>query len=116
MTLKICITEEGTTSVNTEITISEYLKPIEADHPGKDRLRLILDHFQITGPYGKHQCLLFDPLGMSLTKFRNMFPTRTLDKKLLQQSLQLILLGLDFLHQAGVVHTGNLNRWPVQLL
>ncbi|KAF3000666.1 hypothetical protein E8E13_000585 [Curvularia kusanoi] len=105
LTLKVCITQGDSLDVNNEVAISKYLKPIEADHPGKDRLRLVLHDFEIAGAHGKHQCLIFDPLGMSLAKFRNMFPTRTLDKQLLQESLQLILLGLDFLHQAGVVHT-----------
>ncbi|KAH6630146.1 kinase-like domain-containing protein [Chaetomium sp. MPI-SDFR-AT-0129] len=68
-------------------------------------LRLVLDEFRITGPHGTHQCLVFAPLGMSFTKFRNLFPERGLEKVLLQQTLLLVLLGLDFLHQAGVVHT-----------
>ncbi|KAL6169665.1 hypothetical protein ACJQWK_04671 [Exserohilum turcicum] len=105
LALKVCITQKGTLKLNSEMAISQHLKPIEAEHPGKDLLRLVLDDFQIAGPHGMHQCLLFTPLGMSYTNFRNMFPTRTLSKQLLQESLLLILLGLDFLHQAGVVHT-----------
>ncbi|SPQ26008.1 b1b38639-ff8f-442c-80ee-ddf63355fa02 [Thermothielavioides terrestris] len=91
---------------NNEVAVSRYLESIDAaGHPGKQLLRLVLDEFQIEGPQGTHQCLLFAPLGMSFTKFRNLFPDRGLDKVLLQQTLQLVLLGLDFLHQAGVVHT-----------
>ncbi|AEO69494.1 uncharacterized protein THITE_2146465 [Thermothielavioides terrestris NRRL 8126] len=103
LTLKICISgQEG----NNEVAVSRYLESIDAaGHPGKQLLRLVLDEFQIEGPQGTHQCLLFAPLGMSFTKFRNLFPDRGLDKVLLQQTLQLVLLGLDFLHQAGVVHT-----------
>lgn len=69
-------------------------------------LRLVQDDFQVAGPHGMHQCLVFDPLGLTFTQFRNKFPNRALNKELLQQTLQLILFGLDFLHQADVVHTG----------
>jgi hypothetical protein len=89
------------------VTVSRHLKSIDAEHPGKDLLRLVLDDFQITGPHRVHQCLLFAPLGLSYTDFRNLFPEKGLNKELLQQTLQLVLLGLDFLHQAGVVHTGS---------
>jgi hypothetical protein len=96
--------------VDNEVAISRYIKSIDAEHPGKDLLRLVLDDFQITGPYGMHQCLLFAPLGLSYTDFRDLFPEKRLSKELLQQTLQLVLLGLDFLHQAGVVHTGISHR------
>lgn len=87
------------------MAISQHLRSIDAEHPGKDLLRLVVDHFQITGPHGMHQCLLFAPLGLSYTKFRNLFPEKGLNEELLQQTLQLVLLGLDVLHQASVVHT-----------
>lgn len=35
-----------------------------------------------------------------------MLPARAFDKRLLQESLVSVILGLDFLHQIGVVHTG----------
>lgn len=99
-------------TVDNEVAISRYLKSIDAEHPGKDLLRLVLDEFQILGPHGMHQCLLFTPLGLSYTDFRNLFPEKGLSKELLQQSLQLVLLGLDSLHQAGVVHTGT-SIWTI---
>lgn len=106
LTLKVCTSQEDATKVNNEVAISRHLNSIDADHPGKGLLRLVLDDFQIAGPHGKHQCLLFAPLGLSYTDFRNRFPEKGLNKELLQQTLQLVLLGLDFLHQADVVHTG----------
>jgi hypothetical protein len=105
-TVKVCVVERESTEEHNEVIVSKHLKPIEAEHPGKELVRLVQDHFKIDGPHGTHQCLLFQPLGMSLTDFRNLLPQKAFDKRLLQQSLQLILLGLDFMHQAGVVHTG----------
>lgn len=86
---------------------------VDGQHPGRDLLRLVQDGFQLSGPHGTHQCLLFQPLGLTLTKFRNRFPGKALSKVLLQQTLQLLLLALDFLHQAKVVHTGMLDN-PVR--
>ncbi|KAI1169967.1 kinase-like domain-containing protein [Nemania sp. FL0916] len=105
LTLKICIRKRDAADVNNEVTVSQYLRTIDAEHPGKDLLRLVIDNFQINGPHGVHDCLLFSPLGISFTKFRSLFPEKGLNKVLLQQTLQLVLLGCDFLHQAGVVHT-----------
>jgi serine/threonine protein kinase len=106
LTLKICIAGQEATKVDSEVAISQYLKSIDAEHPGKQLLRLVLEDFHIADPHGMHQCLLFNPLGISFSKFRNLFPEKGLNIELLQQTLQLVLLGLDFLHQAGVVHTG----------
>jgi hypothetical protein len=66
----------------------------------------MVEDFAVTGPAGQHRCLVFEPLGLSLNAFRQLCSDRVLDKTILQQSLLLILLGVDFLHQAGVVHTG----------
>jgi hypothetical protein len=101
--LKVCTSDEETTQ---EFAISHHIKSIEADHPGKQRLRVALDGFQLNDNSHVHQCLVFAPLGLTYTQFRNMFPSKALDKDLLKQSLLMIFLGLDFSHQAGVVHTG----------
>lgn len=104
LTLKVCITGEDATD---ELAISRHIVSIEdAGHPGKARLRVVLHDFQIKGPHGSHRCLLFAPLGLTFTDLRNMFPEKAFGKDLLQKSLILILRGLDFLHQVGVVHTG----------
>jgi hypothetical protein len=106
LTLKVCIAGAGEDATN-EIAISRHIRSIEAEqHPGKARLRVVLDDFQIPGPHGSHRCLLFTPLGLTYTDFRNMLPDKAFTKVLLQQSLLLVVLGLDFMHQAGVVHTG----------
>lgn len=107
LTLKVCTTQD-TANVNNELAVSRHIASIEAaEHPGKQLLRVTRDDFQVVGAHGTHQCLVFNPLGLTFTKFRNKFPDKAFNKKLLQQTLQLVLLGLDFLHQANVVHTGS---------
>ncbi|KIX91893.1 uncharacterized protein Z520_12398 [Fonsecaea multimorphosa CBS 102226] len=102
VTLKVCIVGEDDTQ---ELAISHHIKSINAEHPGKERLRGSLDDFRIRGPYGFHQCLVFETLGVTLTNLRDLFENRALEKTLLQKVLFMIVTGLDFLHQAGVVHT-----------
>ena len=80
---------------------------IQAEHPGKARLRTVLDDFWIAGPNGEHRCLILAAHGLTYSQLRSLFPEKGLSKDLLQQSLLMILLGLDFLHQAGIVHTGS---------
>jgi hypothetical protein len=106
LTLKVGIIMQDATKVDNEVAVSQYLKSVDDNqHPGKQYLHLPLDDFQITGPHGIHQCVLFNPLGVSYTKFRCLFSEKGLHKEILQQSLQMVLLGLDLVHQAGVVHT-----------
>lgn len=45
-------------------------------------------------------------LGLNLSRLRSRFPENSIPKQLVQHTLQILLIGLDFLHQAGVVHTG----------
>ncbi|KAK8143709.1 hypothetical protein G3M48_006846 [Beauveria asiatica] len=108
LTLKICTTgEHGTRDALQEIAISNHIKSIDApDHPGKQRLRVVLDNFEVDGLNGNcHHCLVFAPLGQPLTKFRRVFPQNALDPDGLRFTLLWVITGLDFLHQAGVVHT-----------
>ncbi|KAI7349594.1 protein kinase [Hortaea werneckii] len=100
--VKICTCDGETTQ---ESAISHHINSIEADHPGKQRLRVALDEFYLSHASNKHQCFVFAPLGLTYTQFRNAFSAKRLNKDILKQSLLMILLGLDFLHQAGVVHT-----------
>lgn len=91
-----------------ETTIHEYLKSHPIKHPGKKRVRSVLDSFEIAGPNGNHKCLLYQPLGMSFTEFLELLPQNRFPKELAQRSVQLILIALDYLHRSNVVHTGKL--------
>jgi hypothetical protein len=105
-TLKICTTEHGSVEVNNEVLVSRHVATVEGEHPGRDWIRLSHDDFQIKSDEGMHQCLVFRPMGMTFTEFRNMLPARALPKDLLQKTLHILAVALDFLHQAEVVHTG----------
>ncbi|KAG6007508.1 hypothetical protein E4U21_005977 [Claviceps maximensis] len=105
LTLKVCTYQAGTGKENNELAISQHLQSVEGEHPGRAMIRVARDDFHVAGPHGVHQCLVFDPLGVTFTKFKNRLPNKVMDKLLLQQTLELIIITLDFLHQANVVHT-----------
>lgn len=108
MTIKVCTTgETGNKDAKQEVMIADHIRSVDAPHhSGKQRLRLVLDKFEIKGRNGRHQCLVFAPLGRPLTSFRKLFPGNVLDANVLRQTLLCVAMGLDFLHQIGVVHTG----------
>ncbi|EEH08477.1 protein kinase [Histoplasma capsulatum G186AR] len=108
LTLKVCTCrqEAGVAAQSTnEVAVARHIRAADVEHPGERYLRLIIREFTIYGPGGEHRCLLYTPQGMTYTEFRNSQPDRMLDKALLQQTYQLILIGLDLLHQLSVVHT-----------
>lgn len=92
-----------------EITINEHLKSNPIEHPGKNMVRSVLDSFEIAGPNGNHKCMLYQPLGMSFTEFLRLLPQNRFAKDLVQKSIQLLLIALDYLHRCHVVHTGELS-------
>lgn len=67
-------------------------------------MRLVLKSFVVSGPHGKHRCLVYKACGMNMTKYMN---GCTLPTELGQRSLQLTLIALSFLHANQTVHTGN---------
>ncbi|KAK2808640.1 hypothetical protein FQN50_004504 [Emmonsiellopsis sp. PD_5] len=91
---------------NNEIAVSNHLKASNIEHPGKAFVRVVLESFDIETPSGTHQCLLYEPLGISFTEFLDLLPDNKFPETLLQRSMQLVLVGLAYLHRAMVVHTG----------
>lgn len=108
--MKVCTrTTDGAVpaQASQEIAVAEYLKtaPVQ-QHPGRRSVRTALDSFTVNGPHGNHTCLVYAPQGMTLTELRDYLPENRLDKRMLQTSIQLLLIALDYLHKNSVVHTG----------
>ncbi|KAB8202353.1 kinase domain protein [Aspergillus parasiticus] len=66
-----------------EVVISDHLKAMHSTHAGERYVRLILDAFEILGPYGGD----------------------ALPENLLRPTLRFVLIALDYLHQANIIHT-----------
>lgn len=101
-TLKICVRGQRP---DQEVAISEHLKQ-SSDIQRKRLVRLILESFEIVGPYGKHVCLVYQPLGMSFSEFQDFLPDNMFPKDLIQRSTQLTLIALALLYENNVIHTG----------
>ncbi|RFU34991.1 hypothetical protein B7463_g1352, partial [Scytalidium lignicola] len=62
--------------------------------------------FQLPGKLGPHECLIHDPLGLTLADIREMYEGSKVPPGLVKPFTKYLLMALDFLHtKARVVHT-----------
>ncbi|KAJ7666240.1 kinase-like protein [Mycena polygramma] len=71
---------------------------------GKDHVCELLDSFVHQGPNGRHVCLVLEPLGISILDVYRSFGG-SLPLILVQRVAKHILLGLQYTHACGVIHT-----------
>lgn len=91
---------------NTEAKVLCALASGNPDHPGQSFTISLLDEFIIAGPNGCHQCIVTEAVGCSTESSKVettpwKFPAGTAGAISAQ-----ILLGLDYIHSCGVVHSG----------
>src|SRR4051812_46856037 len=105
VTIKVCKRE--CFQAMREIQVFKHLNSIKSRHKGSLLVRKMLDSFEIVGSGGRHQCLVHESLGTSLSRFRSVFPSNRLPEDILKMFVIHILLSLDFLHsEAGIIHAG----------
>lgn len=98
----------NSSKVHRELPIYNHLNQIRTDHAGRRCLRPLLDSFEVAGPYGRHVCLVHQPLGMSLYDLKMRARGKVFSKDVLRSSVRQLLAALDYLHkEAHVIHTGN---------
>ena len=101
-------------SRSEEVTISRYLASMQLDHGGRSHVRTVLRDFVHRGVNGHHSVLVFEPLGRSFadiivnherpnpeSRFQNSKPWPL---AFTRQIVKQLLMGLDFLHSAKVMH------------
>ncbi|KAG9556661.1 kinase-like protein, partial [Aureobasidium melanogenum] len=89
-----------------ELPVYEHIQALSSDHNGRDRIRRLLDSFEVQGPHGRHICLVHEPLGISFDELRDFTADRVFDEDLIRQTFRPISEGFDFLHrEAKVIHT-----------
>ncbi|KAG8996142.1 hypothetical protein FRB90_012821 [Tulasnella sp. 427] len=64
-----------------------------------------LDTFTHKGPFGEHQCIVFELLGVSLRDFLKSHPERQLGGKEVKSIAKQLLLALKTIHKQGIIHT-----------
>jgi hypothetical protein len=104
VSLKICTTESAD---NQEYRVYSQLSLTNSTHPGQIHIRNLFDTFDISGPHGRHLCLVHAPMHLTLCEFIRRTPARRSSKAFLRMILRDLLSALDFLHtEANIVHTG----------
>ena len=94
------------TATHRELRIYEHLAKIKSAHPGQSLIRELYDAFELDGPEGKHQCLVQQPMHMTVLEMMRLNP-EPFNLPLLKMTLRRILSALDFLHtEVNIIHTG----------
>ena len=105
ITLKVC--EQESPPVRRELAAYSQLNTITTSNPGALLIRELLDSFKAIGPAGDYQCLVHEPLGMSMETLRELSPGQKLSENLLRVFLVHLLQTLDFLHtDVKMIHAG----------
>ncbi|GLA61934.1 hypothetical protein AtubIFM54640_002467 [Aspergillus tubingensis] len=113
LTLKLHVRSTQHTHL-PEIRISKHLKQAHhtksehSKHVGQKYTRLIHDSFEIQGPHGIHPCILYQPSGMDICDYIQCLEGNALPEDLLRVTIRFMLIALDYLHSANVVHTDSL--------
>lgn len=93
-----------------ELNTYEHLSKLDSAHLGQSLIREVYDTFSLVGEAGTHQCLVQQPMHMSLLEMMRLNP-RPFDLPRLEMTLRRPLSALDFLHtEAEVVHAGLVTR------
>lgn len=103
--IKISVSEP--TGQNRESTVLQTIATAHANQPGYQYLMTMTDFFEISGPNGKHECLVLEFLGPSVADYLD---AHSLDERLpgvlAKSVVKQALLGLSFLHERGIAHAG----------
>ena len=92
---------------NQELEVYKHLAGVTMEHSGREHIRRLEDSFKLksrTG--GEHDVFVMTPLGMSLRSLQEMQKNGIFQQTLVVGALDQVLTGLNFLHEADVVHTG----------
>ena len=70
-----------------------------AGHPGKKHVEQLLDRFKITGPNGRHLCLVVEALGPA-------FDLDVLSPNAAWEVTRQMVEGVSYAHDMGIAHGG----------
>ncbi|UNI15945.1 Non-specific serine/threonine protein kinase [Purpureocillium takamizusanense] len=92
-----------------EVEILKHLRTADPKHKGYSYINHLLDEFEHEGPNGKHVCLIFEPMGMSLQGYADCLAREGLGPVLPAYAIASItkqlLWALSYAHENGVIHT-----------
>ncbi len=91
---------------NRELLTYQHLNKTKLEHVGRNHVRKFHESFEIDGPYGKHICLVLQPMGVSLAMIQKVYPDGICPPLSVRWDFRYLLEGLRFLHDAHIIHTG----------
>ena len=95
---------------NSELMVLRHLKNTErGDHPGYKHVLRMLDEFYVNGPNGRHMCIVSDVLGPNASDVADAYTNHRPSGQVARSISRQLLLAVDYLHQAGVVHGGKIS-------
>ncbi|RMZ71439.1 CMGC SRPK kinase [Pyrenophora seminiperda CCB06] len=92
-----------------ELQVLRTLAGLNSKDNGSRHVMQFFDHFHVEGPNGKHECLVLEFLGPSVTDvIDSWFPCKyvRLLGSLAKTSIQHALVGLAYLHKHNIAHGG----------
>lgn len=100
--VKICVAEMYHIGQKREL---ETLKKLAFRHPRLQHTVHLLDNFDLKGPNGSHNCLVYELLGPNIPDTIDAhFPAGRLPGRLAKVIAKQSLIGLDGLHQMNIAH------------
>ncbi|KAI9733991.1 MAG: hypothetical protein M1834_002648 [Cirrosporium novae-zelandiae] len=90
---------------STESWILRVLSSGKPDHPGRAYVSSLLDEFVIYGPNGRHLCIVSDAASCSVAQSKETSTTWKFPVNIARAISAQVLLGLDYIHSCGVIHS-----------
>ena len=91
---------------NQELEVYQHLAGVTMEHEGREHVRRLQDSFKLKSRNGEHDVFVMTPLGMSFRTLQEMQMNGIFQQDLVVGALDQVLTGLNFLHEAEVIHTG----------
>ena len=92
---------------NQELEVFKHLASITTEHSGRLHVRQLEDLFKLESKNGEHVFFVLKPLGMSMGTLQEIQKGGIFAQSVVKGALDQVLFGLNFLHEAEVIHTGN---------
>ncbi len=92
---------------NQELEVFKHLASITVEHSGRVHVRQLEDSFKMKSCNGEHEFFVMTPLGMSMRTLQELHKDGIFAQSVIEGALDQVLFGLNFLHEAEVIHTGN---------
>jgi serine/threonine-protein kinase SRPK3 len=101
----------GASETNNELPILRHLTQASHTRSESEYVITLLDSFEHQGPNGTHLCLVLPLMGPGVAAMVEQFPSNDrymgwYPKPIAKEISRQVLLGIDYLHQNGIVHTG----------